>query len=55
VYRETLVARDSSGRGNDIPLVTLPVASKQTIEKVCCRAQQAWESCVVLWGAACAN
>ena len=32
--RETLVARDSSGRGNDIHLITLPAASMQTIEQV---------------------
>ena len=34
IYRETLVARDGSGRGNDLHLVTLPAARKQTIEKV---------------------
>ena len=34
IYRETLAAHDSSGRGNHLPLVTLPAASRQTIEKV---------------------
>lgn len=34
MYRETLVARDSSGRGNDLPLITLPAASMQVIEQV---------------------
>lgn len=38
VYRETLVAKDSSGRGNDLHLVTLPAARKETIEKVGARA-----------------
>lgn len=44
IYRETLVAKDSSGRGNDLRLVTLPAARKETIEKVggrlllCCPA-----------------
>ena len=32
--RETLAARDASGRGNDLRLVTLPRASTQTIERV---------------------
>jgi hypothetical protein len=34
IYRETLMARDSSGRGNDLPLITLPAASMQVIEQV---------------------
>ncbi len=34
VYRETLTARDASGRGNHLHLVTLPGASTQTIERV---------------------
>ena len=34
IYRETLVARDSSGRGNDLPLITLPALSTQHIDKV---------------------
>ena len=29
IYRETLAAHDSSGRGNHLPLVTLPAASRQ--------------------------
>ncbi|KAL4422517.1 hypothetical protein ABPG75_008714 [Micractinium tetrahymenae] len=33
VYRETLVARDASGRGNDLHLVTLPSTNMQTIEQ----------------------
>lgn len=34
IYRETLVAKDSSGRGNDLRLVTLPTARRERIEKV---------------------
>ncbi|PRW20453.1 concanavalin A-like lectin glucanase [Chlorella sorokiniana] len=33
IYRETLVAKDSSGWGNDLRLVTLPTARKETIEQ----------------------
>ncbi|KAL4421057.1 hypothetical protein ABPG77_001352 [Micractinium sp. CCAP 211/92] len=40
VYRETLTARDASGRGNHLHLVTLPAASTQTIE----RGSQRFES-----------
>eukprot|EP00887_Chlorella_sp_A99_P000397 scaffold13.g397.t1 len=32
IYRESLVARDASGRGNDLPLVTLPSLSTQRID-----------------------
>jgi hypothetical protein len=34
LLRETAVARDSSGRGNHLPLIILPTASLQTIERV---------------------
>jgi hypothetical protein len=33
LLRETAVARDSSGRGNHLPLIILPTASLQTIER----------------------
>ena len=34
IFTAALKARDSSGRGNDLPLVTLPVASRQRVERV---------------------
>ena len=34
LYRAALVARDASGRGNDINLTTLPTATHQRITKV---------------------
>lgn len=33
LYRSAVVARDSSGRGNDIKLLTLPSVSKQRVGK----------------------
>ncbi|PSC70155.1 concanavalin A-like lectin glucanase [Micractinium conductrix] len=33
IYREALVAKDSSGRGNHLPLITLPTAAHVDIQK----------------------